>query len=180
VAFSSNDAGDCNSIWFNFDGADMSDKPLDPQIAVVLEVLDHAFDRVSWHGPNLTGAIRGVDMKLAQRRLPGRKCIWEQTLHAAYWKQIVLNKLAGTERFPRPGSNWPKLPAKPTARLWREDVALLHDIHRRLRGAVGRMDPAQFHGKLRKMIYGAAFHDIYHAGQIRLMRKMLTEKRGRS
>ncbi len=143
-------------------------------VRLLVEILDHGFDKVSWHGPNLTGGIRGVSAKLAARRMPGRKAIWEQTLHAAYWKQIVLNKLVGTERFPRRGSNWPPMPDKLTEQAWREDVKLLHDIHRNLRSAVATMPPARLDDpKLRRMIHGAAFHDIYHAGQIRLLRKMM-------
>lgn len=150
----------------------------DPRIALLLEILDHAFDRVSWHGPNLGGAIRGVDAALASRRLPGRKSLWEQTLHAAYWKRIVLNKIAGTERFPRAGSNWPKMPDAPTEQVWRDDVLLLQEIHSKLRSAVASLDPARLDDpKLRRMIHGAAFHDIYHAGQMRLIRKMLKEKK---
>jgi hypothetical protein len=54
-------------------------------------------------------------------------------------------------------------------------VALLHEIHAKLRAAVESMDPDRLDdAKLRRMIYGAAFHDIYHAGQIRLLRKMMT------
>lgn len=142
-------------------------------ISVILEFLDHGFDKASWHGPNLTGALRGVNAKLAARRLPGRKTIWEQALHAAYWKRIVLNKLVGTERFPRPGSNWVKMPPKKTPAAWRADLRLLYGIHRELRRAVATMPPARLKGRLRLMIKGIAFHDVYHAGQIWLLRRML-------
>jgi hypothetical protein len=150
----------------------------DPRIAMLLESLDHAFDKASWHGPNLSGAIRGVNAALAARRLPGRKCLWEQTLHAAYWKRIVLNKLDRSERFPRAGSDWPKMPGQPTEQAWRDDVRLLYDMHAQLRAAVASMDPARLDdAKLRRMLHGAALHDIYHAGQMRLLRKMLMSKR---
>lgn len=143
-------------------------------ISTLLALLDHGFDRASWHGPNLGSSLRGVDAATALRRLPGRKCIWEQALHAAYWKQMVLNKVAGTTPFPGRGSNWPKLPDPPTPAAWKRDVTMLRDIHARLRSAVAGMDPARLaDAKLRRMIIGAALHDIYHAGQIRLLRKML-------
>ncbi len=148
----------------------------DLRITLLLEVLDHAFDKVSWHGPNLAGSFRGIDAASAARALPGRKSIWQQVLHAAYWKRIVLNKVAGTERFPRRGSNWPGVPDDVSERAWREDVALLHEIHAKLRAAVSAMDANRLDdAKLRRMIHGAAFHDIYHAGQIRLLRKMMRD-----
>jgi hypothetical protein len=150
--------------------------PNDPRIATMLEFLDHAFNKVSWHGPNLASSIRGIDYRAAARRMGGRRSIWEQVLHAAYWKRIVLNKLTVTERFPRAGSNWPRLPDPITARGWKEDVALLHDIHAQLRAAVESLDPRRLEDpKLRRMVDGAALHDIYHTGQIRLLRRMFRE-----
>ena len=141
---------------------------------LLLNALDYAFDKRSWHGPNLTGAIRGVDSKTAAKRLPGRKCIWEQVLHAAYWKQAIINKLTGvSERLPRRGSNWPAMPDRVDAAAWRADVQLLHDVHRRLRATVVDRDATAFDAKTRWLIQGAAAHDLYHAGQIKLLRRLV-------
>lgn len=151
-------------------------KATPPAVELLLETLDYAFDRASWHGPNLIGALRGVDAATALRQVPGRRCIWDQALHAAYWKQMVLNKAAGTTPFPRRGSNWPRRPDDPTNAAWKADVQLLRDLHARLRSAVREMDARRLaDAKLRRMIIGAAFHDIYHAGQIRALRKMLRD-----
>ncbi|WP_428936793.1 DinB family protein [Fontivita pretiosa] len=147
------------------------------ELELLVEVLDHGFNKASWHGPNLASSFRGVDAPTAARSLRGRKCIWQQVLHAAYWKQRVLNRLIGTQRFPRPGSNWPRLPQKITAGAWKADQHLLHEIHRQLRAAVADLDPARLSPKLKRMIYGVAAHDVYHAGQIRLLRKLLAETR---
>src|SRR4051812_44828415 len=78
--------------------------------AVLIESLRTAFDQRSWHGANLLGSIRSVHAPLATQRIGRRKTIWQQVLHAAYWKHVVVNKLAGTTRFPRRGSNWPRIP----------------------------------------------------------------------
>src|SRR5687768_11936872 len=92
---------------------------------VLLDALDQAFDQRSWHGTNLIGSLRGVDLKIATTKVYGRKSIWEQLLHAAYWKHRVLCAIAGKERFPRKGSNWPKVPTLSTSTAWAADVALL-------------------------------------------------------
>lgn len=148
---------------------------VDPTVAVLVELLGRGFDVASWHGPNLLGTLRRVRWEEACRRLPGRKTIWEQLLHAAYWKQRVLNKVAGATRpFPRKGSNWPAMPAEPSEAAWRAEVALLRQIHAELRAAVASIDPGRLADpKLRRMIEGAAFHDIYHAGQIKLLRRLV-------
>jgi hypothetical protein len=140
---------------------------------LLLDVLDCAFDRRSWHGPNLTSALRGVTAAQASRRFGRRKTIWEQLLHAAYWKHVVLNKLSGTTRFARSGSNWPKAPAHPRDADWRADVAFLREEHRRLRDAIVRLPPGRLTPKVTWLIHGVAAHDPYHAGQIKLLRRLL-------
>ena len=76
---------------------------------MLLDFLDEAFDKKSWHGPNLRGSIRGVTAKQAAWR-PGddRHNIWELTLHAAYWKYVVRRRLSNEKRgsFALPGSNF--------------------------------------------------------------------------
>src|SRR3954468_6944301 len=145
---------------------------MDSRIELLLDVLDRAFDKPGWYGPNLSSSIRGVDPKTAAKSILGRKSIWEQVLHAAYWKQRVLNKLIGTQPFPRRGSNWPKLPSPISSQAWKDDVELLHDIHRRFRKTIADVDWDTLTPKLLMMIHGAAAHDVYHTGQIRLLRRM--------
>ena len=145
--------------------------------AILLECLRTAFDQRSWHGPTLLGSIRSVDAKLATRRVAGtrRKTIWEQVLHAAYWKHVVVNKLAGTTRFPRRGSNWPRLPDDTSAAAWRADVELLKATQRRLIEVVEALPENKFDDKTIWLLHGASARDLYHAGQIKLLRKLLSE-----
>jgi hypothetical protein len=119
-------------------------------------------------------ALRGVDAARAAQRVNGRKCIWEQLLHAAYWKHVVVNKLTGSSPFPRKPANWPRVPGQADKKNWKTDVALLREIHRRLRAAVESLAPHRLDEKTIWLIHGAAAHDLYHAGQIKLLRKMLT------
>src|SRR5437773_12270956 len=84
-------------------------------IRVVLNLLDEAFDKKSWHGPNLRGSIRGVTAAQAAWRIaPDRHNIWELTLHAAYWKYVVRRLPSRDTRgsFVLPGSNFFTRPLK--------------------------------------------------------------------
>ncbi len=103
------------------------------------------------------------------RRTRGRKTIWEQLLHAAYWKHVVLNKLAGKSPFPRKGSNWVKMPADRSEKSFKADIRLTRDIHAKLRANIARR---KLNAKQIWLIHGAAAHDIYHAGQIKLLRRI--------
>jgi hypothetical protein len=145
--------------------------------ALLLELIDRGYDKVSWHGANLTGAVRGVSARTAAQRVAGRKSVWEQVLHAAYWKQRVLNKLIGRTPFPRKGSNWPLVPAKVSDQAWGEDLRMLAELHGRLREAVAGLDEGRMTPKVVMMIQGVAFHDVYHAGQIKLIRRMVEARK---
>jgi hypothetical protein len=135
-------------------------------------LLDEAFNRRAWHGPNLLGSLRGLTARQAARR-PGRDrhSIWELALHAAYWKYVIRRRLLGLKRgsFPRTPSNFPAPPSPATDRAWKDDVAFLAREHRLLREAVDR---APLTPRLLFLIRGAAMHDVYHAGQIRLIRRL--------
>ena len=66
---------------------------------MLLDLIDQAFDRQSWHGPNLRGSIRGLTHEEALwRPHPDRHNIWEHVLHAAYWKYTVRRRILGEKR----------------------------------------------------------------------------------
>jgi hypothetical protein len=145
--------------------------------AIILALLDEAFQKKTWHGPNLRQAIRGVTAKQAAwRPAPGRHNIWEETLHAAYWKYAVRRRMEGGKRgsFVLSGSNFFARPEKgeATEAAWRADRAILENEHRELVQAVRKVLKSPAAGKYLPMLYGVAFHDIYHAGQIRLLRRL--------
>ena len=80
-------------------------------------------------------------------------------------------------RFPRQGSNWFASPGRPDARAWKRDVALLKQEHRALRAAIARFPAARLNARAWRSrwtnlatIHGIASHDLYHAGQIQLIK----------
>jgi hypothetical protein len=156
--------------------------PSDAQIRWLLDVLDEAFDKKSWHGPNLRGSIRGVTAEpAAWRPAPGRHNIWELTLHAAYWKYVVRRRIPGEKRgsFGLEGSNFFKRPVAQTETAWEQDVGILLAEHEASRRAVAQLSPPSGEAAKKRrstlhLIRGAAAHDLYHAGQIRLLRRLET------
>jgi hypothetical protein len=159
------------------------------EIEMLLNLLDESYNRAAWHGPNLRGSIRGVkahEASLAPKS--GRHNIWEIVVHCAYWKYAVRRRLSGEKRgsFSIPGSNWFARPITQTEKAWREDVAILDAEHRLLREAVASFPPEALdrraHGSksiARRLIAGIALHDVYHAGQIQLIKKLLRAKSSR-
>lgn len=161
----------------------MSATKLDPRIDVLIQTYDQAYDRRAWHGTNLRGSLRGLKLEqLLWRPAPGRHNIWEITLHCAYWKYVVWRKLTNSDKgkFPRKPSDWPRLPEQPNVELWKADLALLEEIHGDLRDAILAFPPEKLSGKPVKSkvpfidhIYGASSHDLYHAGQIQLVKRLM-------
>ena len=161
---------------------------MDAVVRQLVLQLDQAFDRKSWHGTNLRGSLRRVTPEQAAwRPARGRHNIWELAVHAAYWKYAVWRRLAGEARgsFPLKGSNWFERPERPDASAWRADLALLARMHRQLRDAV-TLVPASALNRVPPgstvttfdLIAGVIAHDLYHAGQIQLLKKLLSDTRG--
>jgi hypothetical protein len=153
-----------------------------PAIASLLAQLDEAFDRRSWHGTNLRGSLRGMSAaKACARPAPGRHNAWEIAVHAAYWKYAAWRRLTGEKRgsFARAGSNWFASPAALTDAAWRQEVATLVGYHRRLRDAVARLSDDDLDRRtpgsresIGRLVRGIAAHDLYHAGQIQLVKRL--------
>jgi len=145
--------------------------------ALILALLDEGYQRKTWHGPNLRQSLKGVTARQAAWRPGrGRHNIWEFTLHAAYWKYAVRRKLEGGKRgsFVLKGSNFFPRPLKgnATEAAWRADQQILETEHGAMIDTINEIRQAPVNEKTLKMIYGVAFHDVYHAGQIRLLRRL--------
>lgn len=145
-------------------------------VDVLLVNLDEAFDRKGWHGPTLRGSLRGLTVEEAVRRPEkGRHNIWELALHCAYWKYAVRRRLTGEKRgsFPLKGSNFFASPDDADERGWRDVLRILDDQHAQLRSTIESLPKAAFDEMKRvRMMYGAAAHDVYHAGQIQLIKRL--------
>ncbi|MBZ5703394.1 MAG: DinB family protein [Acidobacteriia bacterium] len=144
---------------------------------LLLQLLDEAYEKRTWHGPNLRQSLRGVTaQQAAWRPAPARHNIWEETLHAAYWKYALRRRIAGGQRgsFALKGSNFFPRPEKGrcSETAWRADRQLLEKEHRALRAVVLQALRSGRAARFTRQILGIAFHDVYHAGQIRLLRRL--------
>jgi hypothetical protein len=151
-----------------------------PEVKGLVDLVDEAFSRRSWHGTNLRGSLRGLtEADAAWRPGVGRHNIWEIAVHTAYWKYVLWRKLGGGKRgqFPLKGSDWFPCPDG-SGRSWREDLRLLDEMHARLREAVAQLRPAALDRRTRGvfttagLVRGIAAHDLYHTGQIQLLKRM--------
>jgi hypothetical protein len=146
-------------------------------------IVDEGYYRQTWAGMNVRKALRGVTAAAAAWRPPhGRHSIAEIVLHLAYWKVAVAAHLLGEPAaFPLKGRDWFETPAAIGAAQWERYLKLLAAAHRRFRRAVESLDlrPTTKAGRDRAShVYGLAMHDMYHAGQIAMIRAQHGRTRG--
>ena len=151
-----------------------------------MDILEQAYVRKSWHGPNLRGSIRQVTLEQAcWRPAADRHNIWELVIHAAYWKYSVRRRLTGEAKgaFAVKGSNWWVRPQELSEKAWRADLKLLEAEHRQLRMALESVKVSQLQEKPAgsktsyfDLIAGVAAHDLYHAGQIQMLKRLFQSR----
>ncbi len=164
----------------------MPTKSVQPETRLLLDLIDQAYDHRAWHGTNLRGSLRGLSPEqLIWRPAPGRHNIWEIMLHAAYWKYIVLRRLTDGAKgeFERSPSDWPEIPDRCDSAAWKRDIAVLTKYHKLLRQAVADFPvkklftiPEKSKITYVQFIHGIASHDLYHAGQIQLIKRLQKSK----
>lgn len=160
----------------------------DARIDTALRSIGPTTKRPAWHGaPTLIGVLRGVSPTVALwRPHPNIHCIWQIALHAAFFKNSVANRLSHeSNRFPRKlrPDCWPSVPERLTAKEWRDDGRLVADVHRRLVDVVAAFDPAKLDRPpvgvrdrpAIQFIHGIAEHDLYHTGQIKVLKRFAKE-----
>lgn len=148
----------------------------------MLTMIDQAYNRKAWHGTNFRGSLRRVSAEQAAWR-PGsdRHNIWEIVVHVAYYKYVLWRRITGEKRGAFPYSaektwgDWFTRPDHISERAWKDDLALLKEYHDKLRDVIADLDlsmDSKAWSKIEYRVIGAAYHDIYHAGQIQLLKRM--------
>jgi hypothetical protein len=160
----------------------MAHKKYPVSVDFIVELIEHSFHKQSWHGAILKGCLRGVDaQKALWRPSETRHNIWEIVLHCAYWKHRVRHRFMpdDTAKFPKKGSDWIAVSYSGDEKSWKEDKALLTKTHQDMIAAVKTLSDSDLiktppGSKVNNLdlLYGIAYHDIYHAGQIQLLKRL--------
>ena len=132
----------------------------------------------SWHGPDVLQVLEGVSAEMARRRpIAGAHTIWEIVRHIEVWDRVVLRRIRGEIFDPTPEEDWP--PVLDTGEdAWKRDLAVMVTTHEELNRAILGLTPgaletriAEDRPELFRLVYGALHHELYHAGQIAILRK---------
>ena len=147
------------------------------EVKFLRDQIETTYKGDSWHGPNLVNTLKGIDYKQAMKRpIKERHTIWELTDHTVFWIEEVWKAVKNIEATePDFEHNWPEMGA--TEEEWRQSVARLEAAVNMLLDALAEWRDEQLYEKVpghdytfKQMLHGMVHHNLYHAGQINLLR----------
>jgi uncharacterized damage-inducible protein DinB len=144
----------------------------------IADQLRRAFHGNAWHGPALLELLQDVDAATAAAKpLPEVHSVWELVLHVAVWDAAALTRLSGEICQPTGDANFPPV-LTTTEDAWREAVAEAKRTHDRLVRTVAALPESRLGDRVpgkrydfHHMLHGIAQHELYHAGQIAILKK---------
>ena len=143
-----------------------------------------AFDGEAWHGPSVLQLLNGIDaQQAAAHPIAGAHSIWELTLHIAAWESACKRRLEGDPAQLTDAEDWQPVEDTSDA-AWESAKQYLLDTHRQLLDAIARLDESRLDEPIIKdpntpfssvyvTLHGGVQHDLYHAGQIAILKKAL-------
>ena len=151
------------------------------QTTLLADQIRRAFDGEAWHGDSVLEILSGVKAATAAARpIKNAHSIWELVLHITTWDDAIMRRMGGTAYMPTDEQNFP--PVKDTSEAaWKKAVDQLKQTHARLVEAVAAFPDSRLQEKVPGkepeyynfyyMFSGIVQHELYHAGQIALLKK---------
>jgi uncharacterized damage-inducible protein DinB len=152
------------------------------EIERILDQLKRAYEGNAWHGPSVREALAGVTAAQAHARpLTNAHSIRELIQHIAVWESVGRRRLEGDRAAIEISSpeDWP--PADDTSEAaWEQAKAALDRGHQALHEAIARISEERLDEPILAglstvyvTVHGVIQHDLYHAGQIAMLKKAL-------
>jgi uncharacterized damage-inducible protein DinB len=150
-----------------------------PEAARIADQLRLAFEGSAWHGPAVLELLSDVDATTAAAHpLPGAHSIWELVLHIAAWDGAVNRRIVtGKALTLNDAENFPPVKDKSPA-AWKQAIAYLKKTHKDLVRTVAALPDTRLgervpgkHYNVYVMLHGVTQHELYHAGQIAILKK---------
>ncbi|PYV97955.1 MAG: hypothetical protein DMG86_17420 [Acidobacteria bacterium] len=158
-------------------------EPFMSETARLADQIRRAFEGDAWHGDSIKELLTGVTAETAAAKpIKDAHSIWELALHIAAWDDAVLRRIGGAAVELTRQQDFP--PVKDTSpAAWRRALSYLDQTHSQLIKAVAAFPDSRLNdqapGKTEDyydfyyMFSGIVQHELYHAGQIALLKKAL-------
>jgi uncharacterized damage-inducible protein DinB len=149
------------------------------EVEKMLTVVRRAYEGPSWHGPAVKEALEGISWEQAEKPRENVHSLLELVIHIAAWKSIVASRLRGTPvQEITTEIDWPRPEGKGET-AWRNALARLETAQVELLDSLGKLNDGNLQESLKKthwtildLLHGVAQHDLYHTGQIALLKKL--------
>lgn len=147
----------------------------------IREELKRAFEGGAWHGPAVLEILENVSAaQAASHPIAGAHSIWELVLHIKAWEDACRRRLSGDRAELTDQEDWPAV-AETSDAAWGKTLAALRESHQKFSEAIASVDDTRLDEPIlegMKSVYatlhGAVQHDLYHAGQIAILKKAST------
>jgi uncharacterized damage-inducible protein DinB len=144
----------------------------------IADQLRRAFYGSAWHGPSVMELVKDIDARTAAAKpLDDVHCIWELLMHIEAWDRAGLIRLGGKKCQMKGSKNFPPVTTATDA-AWREAVAKVKRTHDELVETVAGLPESRLRDQVPAkrydfyhMLHGIAQHELYHAGQIAILKK---------
>ena len=147
----------------------------------IQQLLKDSWDGRMWHGANLKYVLTGVDAEKAFRKpAAGSHNIYELVMHMYCWRNFVYEHLNGNVDFKtelNSALDWP-VNYETTEENWQHALDLLNKSQDDLVEVFSKLEEGMLdesmHGRKFSwydFIHGMIHHDIYHSGQIAILKK---------
>jgi hypothetical protein len=154
------------------------------EVLRLADQLERSYRGDAWHGPAVAELLRDVEPELAARVVvPGVHTIWELVEHIRFWMDGSRRRLGGDPYLLPDGSDWPEPPA-PSLANWARSLAALETAHRDLMAVVHTLRDDDLARQVPEkpytayfLLHGVAQHNLYHAGQIAVLKRAAAEGR---
>jgi len=145
-----------------------------------------AFEGEAWHGAAVLELLEGVTAEQAAAHpIPGAHSIWELTLHIAAWEEACRRRLQGDPARLSDEEDWRPI-YDTSEQAWENAKQYLVDTHRELMEAIAHLDETRLNepiivdsttpfSTVYVTLHGGVQHDLYHAGQIAMLKKALVK-----
>ena len=141
----------------------------------LLDQLNRGFGGEAWHGPALRELLEDVSEEEAKAHpVEGVHSILELVAHVTVTMDLVSTRLAGTPRELTTEEDWSDV----TRTSWASALEELDHAESRVCDAVARLTPDDLDRivvgrsySVYVMVHGLVQHNLYHAGQIALLKK---------
>ena len=139
----------------------------------ISKLLQRVYDGKAWHGPSLMEVLKDVDESNARKKIDNIHSIVQLVLHMVAWRNFVTKRLHGDTAFElNDEQNFPP------ESDWATALKALDKSQADLLKAIDELDTNKLHETVAErkydffvLLHGIIHHDIYHIGQIQLIKK---------